>query len=500
MLQTSKGYTGWEMDAIEENNRLAQSKVFPLPRRLRSALIIIGLAVQDMLALGAAFWLAYYLRFIMLPYASTYDPYRYGLMIIIIVIVWLLIFAVYQLYSNQVLFGGMGEYSRVFSAVTSGMLAVIGADYLARQESMVSRGWLVIAWVLALFFVGLGRFLFRRLVYALRRRGHLLSPAVIVGTNSEGLALAEQLKARDTSGLYLLGFLGENPGHEVPGKCKYLGGLEQIEAIIQQHHVQDVIVAQTAVERQELLEVFQTVTRLDGVNLRLSSGLFEVVSSGLRVKELAYVPLVEVSKTRISGMDMFMKGVLDYGLTIPALVLLSPFLVLIALLIKRDSPGPVLHRRRVMGVNGGQFDAFKFRTMRIDGDHILAAHPELKAELEDKHKLKDDPRVTRLGKFLRKWSLDELPQLLNVLRGEMSLVGPRMISPPEMAEYGKWGLNLLTVKPGLTGLWQVSGRSDVNYDERVRLDMHYIRNWTIWQDVYLIGMTLPAVLKKRGAY
>ncbi len=488
------------MDAIEQNRMLGKSKIFPLPRRLRQVLVIMALALQDMLALGAAFWLAYYVRFILLPYASTYDPYRYGFMIIIIVVVWLCIFSAYQLYSYQVLFGGTGEYSRVFSAVTSGMLAVIGADYLARQESMVSRGWLVIAWVLALIFVGLGRFLFRRLVYALRRRGHLLSPAVIVGTNNEGMALAEQLKARDTSGLYLLGFLGENPCDEVTGACRYLGDLEQIEAIIQQHHVQDVIVAQTALERQELLEVFQTVTRLDGVNLRLSSGLFEVVSSGLRVKELAYVPLVEVSKTRISGMDMFMKGVLDYGLTIPALVLLSPFLFLIALLVKRDSPGPALHRRRVMGMNGGQFDAFKFRTMRIDGDKILEAHPELKSELEDKQKLKDDPRVTRLGKFLRKWSLDELPQLLNVLRGEMSLVGPRMISPPEMAKYGKWGMNLLTVKPGLTGLWQVSGRSDVDYDERVRLDMHYIRNWTIWQDLSLIVMTLPAVLKKKGAY
>ncbi len=488
------------MDAIEQNTMLAQSKIFPLPRRLRQALVITGLALQDMVALSAAFWLAYYLRFILLPYASAYDPYRYGFMIGIIVVVWLCIFAVYQLYSSQVLFGGMGEYSRVFSAVTSGMLAVIGADYLARQESMVSRGWLVIAWGLALFFVVLGRFIYRRLVYALRRQGHLLSPAVIVGTNNEGLALAEQLKARDTSGLYLLGFLGEDPGHEVPGTCKYLGELEQIEAIIQQHHVQDVIVAQTALERQDLLEVFQAVTRLDGVNLRLSSGLFEVVSSGLRVKELAYVPLVEVTKTRIAGVDMFMKGVLDYGLTIPGLLLLSPLLFLIALLIKRDSPGPVLHRRRVMGANGEQFDAFKFRTMRIDGDKILEACPELKAELADKQKLKDDPRVTKLGKFLRKWSLDELPQLLNVLRGEMSLVGPRMISPPEMAKYGKWGLNLLTVKPGLTGLWQVSGRSDIDYDERVRLDMHYIRNWTIWQDLYLIVMTLPAVLKKKGAY
>ena len=116
------------------------------------------------------------------------------------------------------------------------------------------------------------------------------------------------------------------------------------------------------------------------------------------------------------------------------------------------------------------------------------------------YKIIDDPRVTRLGKMLRKWSLDELPQMFNVLRGEMSLVGPRMISPPEMEKYGKWAMNLLTVKPGLTGLWQVSGRSDISYEERVRLDMQYIRNWTIWQDLYLILVTLPAVLNQKGAY
>jgi len=154
----------------------------------------------------------------------------------------------------------------------------------------------------------------------------------------------------------------------------------------------------------------------------------------------------------------------------------------------------------VMGMNGSQFDAFKFRTMAVNGDEILAAYPELRAALAQNHKLKDDPRVTRIGKVLRKFSLDELPQLINILRGEMSLVGPRMISPVEINMYNQWDINLLTVRPGLTGLWQVSGRSDVTYDERVRLDMYYIRNWSIWLDLQLILQTIPAVLKGRGAY
>ncbi|OUC06860.1 glycosyl transferase, partial [Litorilinea aerophila] len=166
-----------------------------------------------------------------------------------------------------------------------------------------------------------------------------------------------------------------------------------------------------------------------------------------------------------------------------------------------DSPGPVFYRRRVLGVGGKEFDAFKFRTMAVNGDEILARYPQLQAELQATHKLKYDPRVTRMGRWLRRTSLDELPQLINVLLGQMSLVGPRMISPEEADEYGRLKLNLLTVKPGLTGLWQVSGRSDLSYEERVRLDMQYIRNYSIWLDLQILFVqTIPVVLQGRGAY
>ena len=153
-----------------------------------------------------------------------------------------------------------------------------------------------------------------------------------------------------------------------------------------------------------------------------------------------------------------------------------------------------------MGLNGKQFHALKFRTMAMNGDEILAQHPELREELAQNHKLKKDPRLTTVGAFLRKFSLDELPQVWNVLKRDMSLVGPRMISPEEMPMYKQFDINLLTVLPGITGLWQVSGRSDISYAERVRLDMHYIRNWSLWLDLQLLFQTIPAVLKGRGAY
>ena len=198
--------------------------------------------------------------------------------------------------------------------------------------------------------------------------------------------------------------------------------------------------------------------------------------------------------------DETLKSIVDFSLTVIGLALISPLLVILAVIVKLDSPGPALYRRRVMGRGGTQFDAFKFRTMLVNGDEILAAHPELRAEWEREQKLKDDPRITRSGRWLRKLSLDELPQLFNVLGGQMSLVGPRMIASVELARYGDDAMELLTVKPGITGLWQVSGRSDLGYADRARLDMEYVRTRSFWLDLKLLLLTLPTVIMKKGAY
>lgn len=195
-----------------------------------------------------------------------------------------------------------------------------------------------------------------------------------------------------------------------------------------------------------------------------------------------------------------LKALLDYAIVIPTLLLIWPLFLLLAIAVKLDSPGPVIHRRRVLGRDGRIFDAFKFRTMYINGDEILAKYPRLKAELNQNYKLKCDPRVTRVGTMLRKFSLDELPQLFNVLAQDMSVIGPRIIAPDEITKYGRWGQTLLTVMPGLTGLWQVSGRSNTSYDDRVKLDMQYIDNWSIFLDIKILFKTIPAVMKGDGAY
>jgi lipopolysaccharide/colanic/teichoic acid biosynthesis glycosyltransferase len=182
------------------------------------------------------------------------------------------------------------------------------------------------------------------------------------------------------------------------------------------------------------------------------------------------------------------------------LVAVSPVLLVASLLVVTTSPGPVLHRRRVLGLGGREFDALKLRTMVADADRVLAENPALRVAFERNYKLDQDPRITPLGRLLRKWSIDELPQLVNVLRGEMSLIGPRMITPAELTKYGPRADRLLEVRPGLSGLWQVSGRQEIDYSERVRLDLDYIDHWRLSRDLAIALRTPAAVLRGRGAH
>ena len=455
--------------------------------------------------IGLAFRLAYWARFeLSFPlFQLDVQPTKdfYFTIVLALIPVWVALFFLSGLYNRQNLLGGVQEYALVFRTTTVGLLLVIVAGFL-EPVFIIARGWLVVAWALSFFLLAFGRFWLRRLVYYLRHKGYFLTPAVILGANEEGHSLAVQLLSWTTSGLQLVGVVDNeaSPGSNFLRDLPVLGRLEALDDIINAYKVEELILSTSAFSRAEMLTIFKDYGFSDKVNLRLSSGLFEVITTGLEVKEFAYVPLVRVNKVRLTGVDNTMKRFLDYSLASLSLIMFLPLMITIALIIKLDSPGPVIYRRQVMGVNGRKFNAFKFRTMFVNGDELLAARPELQDRLAKHHKLKNDPRITRVGYFLRRFSLDELPQLLNVLFNQMALVGPRMISPTEVEMYNQWGINLLTVRPGITGLWQVSGRSDISYEERVRLDMHYIRNWTIWLDLHLLLRTIPAVVKRRGAY
>lgn len=458
------------------------------------------------IALFLAYWTRFNLRLSLSPEVVPSAQF-YGTLMAILVPIWLSLFALFGLYDWENLLSGTLEYSRAFHACTTAMMLVIVTAFVD-PSFVVARGWLIPSWLYSFVLVSGARFMLRRLVYSLRRRGIFQSRAVIVGCNGEAATLAKQLADNPSSGYRIVGILmpqqttqSASASSETSSGFPVLGTIRQIRTVVTDLGVEEVIVAASSVDRRELLELFESTQPLNGVHLRLSTGLYEVLTTGVHVKTCASIPFISLDRLRLSPAQTLVKTSLDYCVAAATLLLLSPLLVIIAALIKATSKGPVIHRRRVLGVGGKQFDAFKFRTMFADADALLAQNDHLRTQLSNGRKLKCDPRVTPVGAILRRYSLDELPQLFNVLLGQMSLVGPRMITLPEAQMYGRYKSNLLTVKPGITGLWQVSGRSDLSYEERVRLDMHYIRRYSVWLDLQILFVQTPvAVVTGRGAY
>ncbi len=468
------------------------------------------LMLLDAGVVGLAFLLAYQLRFVSTvtsvfdSTANTESPF-YSAFVYLLIPLWIGLFAVFRLYDSSVLFGGLQEYMSVFNACTAGIMLVVLVSFLD-PTLLIARGWLLLAWLLTIFLVGIERFTFRRVVYSLRSRGHFMTPTYIVGANSEGVAIAEQLSSVAMAGINIIGFLDDklHVGEEVlPGLVVH-GPTNRAEELVARFGVERMIIATSGVQRDNLLDLFRRFVNSETVSVWMSSGMYEILTTGVRMQDVGSVPLVSVNRVRLTGINVVMKMFLDYLGALAMLVVLSPLFLAIIVIMKRTDPGPIFYPRRVVGVGGKEFDAFKFRTMVVNSqevlDDLLERDPEARAEYEQYYKLKNDPRITKIGQFLRKTSVDELPQLVNVLRGEMSLVGPRMITLEEVERYGQWGLNLHTVKPGITGLWQTSGRSELTYEERVRLDMRYIRNYSIWLDVQILFQTIPAVLMSKGAY
>lgn len=470
----------------------------------------VGLIAADALMIALSFWIAYNVRFIASTAAffdlrGTTSSHFYSDVVYILIPLWLILFMAFRMYDPAILFGGYQEYTSAFNACTISIMLLILASYLD-PTLLIARGWIVVTWGSAVFLIILERFIARRVIYALRTRGHFMAPAYIVGANSEGIAIAEQLISAPMAGVNIIGFLDDNlpPGEEIlPGVVVH-GPTSRAEYLVRRFGIERLIVATSGVQRDKMLDMFRRFVNSDRVSMWLSSGLYEILTTGVQVQDVGSVPMVSVNRVRLTGPNTVMKMILDIVGASLGLLALSPIFLFIAITMKFTDPGPIIYRRRVVGVGGKVFDAFKFRTMVVNSQEVLedllARDPEAREEWEQFYKLKKDPRITWVGNLLRKTSIDELPQLLNVLRGEMSLVGPRMITMEEVERYGKWGLNLHTVKPGITGLWQVAGRSELTYEERVRLDMRYIRNYSIWLDLQILFQTIPAVLMSKGAY
>jgi exopolysaccharide biosynthesis polyprenyl glycosylphosphotransferase len=319
-----------------------------------------------------------------------------------------------------------------------------------------------------------------------------------------GSGLAQQvmlgIKSQPNIGYHLVGYLEDRSGNS-PRQIHHphLGNIDELQGIVQKHHIHQVILALPFWQNGRLPELVQACRNLR-IDFRIAPDLYALSFDRVDVLQFSGVPLLGLKEVSIKGWNLALKRALDVALIVLSAPVSVPFSLLVALLIRLDSPGPALFRQQRIGKGGKQFTCYKFRTMVADAEARRAALEALNEADGPIFKMRRDPRVTRMGRFLRRSSLDELPQLWNVLRGEMSLVGPRPALPSEVELYEPWHRRRLEVTPGMTGLWQVLGRSNTTFDEMVQLDIYYAENWSVSVDMRILLKTIPAVLSSHGAY
>jgi exopolysaccharide biosynthesis polyprenyl glycosylphosphotransferase len=324
---------------------------------------------------------------------------------------------------------------------------------------------------------------------------------LVVGAGRIGSLVGRKLSDRPRLCLQLVGYLDDQPLDDCPAGM-HLGGIEDLERVVRAHQVERVIVAFSRLSGEMQAEVCRRCLDL-GVQIDIVPRLFEVIGPRTRFHSIDGIPLMSLPLPHLSRSSRSLKRSMDVVVAALSLVFLSPFFLVVAIWIRASSPGPVLFRQERMGAGGRRFQIYKFRTMFVDADERKEelAHLNKHTEAGPKmFKVPDDPRVTRVGRVLRRWSLDELPQLINVIRGEMSLVGPRPLILDEDENVRGRQRRRLRLTPGITGLWQVLGRSDIPFAEMLTLDYLYVTNWSLWGDVKLLVQTVPVVLQRRGAY
>jgi exopolysaccharide biosynthesis polyprenyl glycosylphosphotransferase len=356
---------------------------------------------------------------------------------------------------------------------------------------------ILVFWLLGLVLLPATRGVFRHYVVPL-----LNTPqnAVIVGAGRVGQLIAEKIRKHPEYNLRIVGFLDDEPRplERHLDDLPVLGPEHALVDVLRRHQVSRVILAFSRRSHDQLLEVIRNAGLRD-VQLSIIPRYFEILPATIRVGEVDGMTVLETPDARLSRLSFSLKRLFELTLTILVCVLLAPLLVAIAIAIKLDSPGPVLFRQQRMGRGDRVFWIFKFRTM-VDGAEAMRAELLSRNELGSGplFKLRRDPRTTRVGKILRQWSLDELPQLFNVLRGEMSLVGPRPFVVYEDVRIDGWARRRLDLPPGITGPWQVLGRNDVPFEEMVKLDYLYVHTWSLWGDIKLLVRTIPIVFRRRG--
>lgn len=488
----------------------AEARHIPVASRRRMLMRV--LFALDAVMLLLAMWLAAVLRFgTLFPEVSWIERFNevfYPQLFPLLLVIWLVTFSLNHLYDYPSLFWGSGEFSRIANSVTTGLVVLILATFALRLYG-ISRAWMLLAWSLAFVFVCLGRLGFRRLIRHLRRVGYLQSRTLIVGDNEEARDLLRRVVNRKESGLVAVGFAGEGAAALRDQGVSWVGPISNVRQAVQNYGAETLVIASSALSHGQIARVLESIRDLP-LDIHISSGLFEILTPRVFVKEMGGIPMTTVRGISLTPGKLRTKRAFDFVATSFILVAAGPFLTTIALIVKLSSPGPVLFKQERVGRGGKPFMMYKFRSMQVDCDQsvhrelataqIAMGVPDVVDEAKDTYKTQDDPRITPIGRWIRKFSIDEMPQLLNVMKGEMSLVGPRPALPYEVEMYEDWMMRRLDAVPGMTGLWQVSGRANLPYNEMVKLDIYYLRNWSLRFDLSIMLRTIPAVLFPRGAY
>lgn len=463
------------------------------------------IVLVDVILINVAFVLSYIVRYqLELPYPveaqyyATFVPYIP--FAILLTALCLLMFRIGGLYDARRRQRFLNKtYSIVNGTFTS--IVIIMAITFFLQPLVYSRGMLVLAGVLIVFLLVSIRLVRHIRMHVRRRKGVGVDRVLIVGAGEVGRAVIRTILAEPVLGYRVVGYIDDDPSKgDGLGRIKSLGGLEQLSSILAAEEIDEVIITLPWMYHRKIMQIVEVCERAR-MRVRVVPDVFQRRMQNIDLDSLRGIPLISPAPVQLSHSDLLIKRAIDLAISIVALPFFAVIFVIAGLLIVLDSRGPIIFPQERIGRDARPFRIYKFRTMVVGADDMKDQVAHLSRYQGDTLlKVPDDPRVTKIGRFLRRTSIDELPQILNVLRGEMSWVGPRPNTPDEVEQYEPWQRKRLGVLPGITGLWQVSGRSDVPFDEMVLLDIFYIENWSLDLDIRILLQTIPYVIFGFGAY
>lgn len=473
----------------------------------KKSISIFALVLTDFVVVFISFWLAYYIRKDFLPQIFSgftnvhLLPFSIFTNHVYITIVWIFISAYEKLYTKR--FPLWEEVKALLKSATLSFTLVMVMIFITRKQIQFSRTIVILAWLLSLFLFPLFRYITKRLLVKFKLWNKKL---IILGVHQTSLAIVKSIRKNITMGYEVVGFLDNDP-QKLNKKylgVKVLGPIKDLETAIKTYQFKDIMIATPHLPRKDLKALLTKSEQLsDSMWLIPRSGDF--ITEGVEIEVIGQVLTLYIKKNLTKTWNILIKTLFDKFFTLILTILFLPILAVVAIAIKIDSKGPVFFTQKRIGQDRKLFNLFKFRSMHLNSDNKLTEylenHTEAKHEWERYKKLKNhDPRVTRVGKFIRKYSFDELPQLINVLSGKMSLVGPRPYLAEELEGKDAFIDMIIRVKPGITGLWQISGRSELPFVERNSLDEYYIRNWSLWLDITILLKSIKVLFSRRGAY